>query len=299
MEAYGSAKARLMAMLPESGTAIVNVQDPAHERMLRGCRARVIRCAVAGSGEPAPGGDTALAEVLESGIDGMRLRLTGPWGQVECAVPLIGRYNAMNMVQAIACCHAIGIPTDEIQRAMPDVCAPPGRLEPVRVKGVAGPRVYVDYAHSDDSLRSVLTAVRGAMRDDPSAGRLWVVFGCGGDRDRTKRPRMGLAAAEIADVAIVTSDNPRSEQPGAIVKEILSGVPAELRGKVDVHIEREHAIEFAILHAAENDVVVVAGKGHETEQIKLDSRGQMVTLHFDDREHSAAALRKRSPRSEL
>ncbi len=293
MEAYAAAKSRLLALLPASGLAVVNADDPWHEKIARGCRAPVLRCRVAAE-DRAPGAGCASACVQASGTDGMRLVLAGPWGRIEASVPLIGRYNVMNVLQAVACCHAIGVGAEDIARVLPGIGAPPGRLERVSVKGVAGPKVYVDYAHSDDSLRNVLTAVRGAMREDPAAGRLWVVFGCGGDKDRTKRPRMGLAAAELADEVVVTSDNPRSEHPGVIVKEVLAGIPASLRSKVEVHVEREQAIAAAVLKAAENDIVVIAGKGHETEQIRMDSGGQMVTLHFDDREHAAARLRGRA-----
>ncbi len=309
MDAYAAAKARLFQMLEPQGRAIVNAQDPWAGKVTGASRAPVIACAVTSDGAgpaegspaglpPAPeSGSAAVGQILSSGTSGMQLRLTGPWGVIEGHVPLIGRYNAMNVLQAVACCHAIGAKAEEIEGVLGRISAPPGRLEPVEVEGVQGPKVYVDYAHSDDSLRNALTAVRGAMRGDPKAGKLWAVFGCGGDKDRTKRPRMGKAAAEIADLVVVTSDNPRSEQPGAIVKEVLAGIAAEFKEKVLVHVERDQAIMAAIQGAGEHDVIVIAGKGHETEQIRLDAQGKMVTLHFDDREHAAEQLRARGMRS--
>ena len=133
----------------------------------------------------------------------------------------------------------------------------------------------------------MLGAARGAMGD---RGKLWAVFGCGGDKDRTKRPRMGLAAAEIADRVVVTSDNPRSEKPAAIVNEVLAGIPEALRSKVVVHVERAPAIRHAIENASAGDVVVIAGKGHETEQITSDEHGELIRAHFDDREVAGKVL---------
>lgn len=298
MDNYAASKARLFESLPKDGLAVVNAHDAWSERVTRGCAAPIVACRIVGeSGIALTRSDfEATAQVLASGVSGMHLRLSGPWGTAEGTVPLIGAYNVMNVLQAAVCCHRLGVTGDALSELLPKLTAPPGRLEPVQVPGVAGPRVYVDYAHSDDSLRNVLLAARGAMATDPTAGRLWAVFGCGGDKDRTKRPRMGKAAAEIADAVIVTSDNPRSEQPGAIVKEILAGIDASLRDKVDVHVERDQAIAAAIQRAADNDVIVIAGKGHETEQIRSDGNGTLDSLHFDDREHARQHLAARAGR---
>jgi UDP-N-acetylmuramoyl-L-alanyl-D-glutamate--2,6-diaminopimelate ligase len=154
----------------------------------------------------------------------------------------------------------------------------PGRLE--RVYAASGPLVFVDYAHTPDSLENVLSTLREVC----SGARLTCVFGCGGDRDRTKRPKMGAIAAEIAHRVIVTSDNPRTESPGAIIEEILSGIPP-LKRPVEALADRAQAIETAIKEAGERDVVLIAGKGHETYQIFRDH-----TVHFDDREVAAEAL---------
>lgn len=302
MESYAAAKARLFSMLPADGTAIVNADDAAAEGMVRGCRAAVRRTSL---GTEGGAGASGRVEILSSTIDGMSLRLSGAWGTVEADVPLIGRYNAMNVMQAVEACDAVSVgllgrrlTTQDLALALRKISAPPGRLEPARAGGARSrakpsadlPKVFVDYAHTDDALRNVLTAVRGVLV--PPA-KLWVVFGAGGDKDKTKRPRMGAAAAELADHVVITSDNPRTEKPSAIVTEILSGVPAGARGKVEVQVERGPAIRHAVAAARPHDVVVIAGKGHEVEQTLLDERGKLVTIEFDDRLVAGKALSDR------
>jgi UDP-N-acetylmuramoyl-L-alanyl-D-glutamate--2,6-diaminopimelate ligase len=304
MDDYGAAKARLFEMLAPGATAIVSAGDPASERMLRDCKAKVLRCGIGAGGD-------CSAEVLDESTAGMRLRLTGPWGTVEELVPLIGRYNAMNVLQAVAACHVLGLPLRDLTRGLSRLTAPPGRLE--RVTEPADRfSVFVDYAHSDDSLKNVLAAVAavmpgrrnatgfvhaaaGAAVEPEVAGKLWVVFGCGGDRDKTKRPRMGLGAATLADRVIITSDNPRSEKPGDIVDQVLAGIPTELKSKVQVQIDRAKAIRMAIESAQSGDVIVIAGKGHETEQILPDGAGGTIRTHFDDRDVARAVLAERRP----
>ncbi|MCC6678198.1 MAG: UDP-N-acetylmuramoyl-L-alanyl-D-glutamate--2,6-diaminopimelate ligase [Phycisphaerales bacterium] len=294
MDAYADAKARLFEMLPPEGLAVVNADDPAAERMLRDCSARTLRAGRAGAAAAGP--SAAEVEITRADISGMHLRLRGPWGFIETHVPLIGAYNAMNVLQAVACGQELGMDTDQLRAALPSIKAPPGRLEPVEPPHGAhphpAPRVFVDYAHTDDALKNVLTAVREGMKDGP--GKLWAVFGCGGDKDRTKRPRMGAVASEIADRVIVTSDNPRSENPRDIVNQIIEGIRLARRAGMTVHVEREEAINFAIREADPADVIIIAGKGHETEQIKSDGAGGLVSTHFDDREVARAALRHRA-----
>jgi UDP-N-acetylmuramoyl-L-alanyl-D-glutamate--2,6-diaminopimelate ligase len=242
----------------------------------------------------------------------MRLKLTGPWGTVQELVPLIGRYNAMNILQATAACYVVGLPLRDLARGLPRLSAPPGRLE--RVTEPGDPiSVFVDYAHSDDSLKNVLAAVgavmpgrrhasgrvhaaAGAPMEKEASGKLWVVFGCGGDRDKTKRPRMGLAAATLADRVIITNDNPRTERPGEIVDQVMAGIPADQKDRVIVQIDRAKAIRAAIESAAPGDVIVIAGKGHETEQILPDGNGGTIRTHFDDREIAKAVLAERRPK---
>jgi UDP-N-acetylmuramoyl-L-alanyl-D-glutamate--2,6-diaminopimelate ligase len=309
MEQYAAAKARLFSLLAPGGVAIVNAQDASWQRIAADCRGPLLRCAVGVETEPSNADCTAV--ILEESIHGMLLRLNGPWGSVQASVPLIGRYNAMNVLQAAAACHAVGLSETDLARCLHRVSAPPGRLERVS-EPEDGISVFVDYAHSDDSLRNVLTAVgsvmdgrrhacvhvhdaAGAPVDVPPGPRLWVVFGCGGERDRTKRPRMGLVAATLADRVIITNDNPRREKPGDIVDEVLAGIPSELRPKVTVQIDRARAIRAAIEGAAPGDVIVIAGKGHETEQILPDGAGGTIRTHFDDREVARAILAERRP----
>lgn len=285
MAAYAGAKAELFASLPETGTAIVNADDAQAEVMLRNCRAKRVLCRM---GRGAGSSDAAWGEPVETGRWGMRVRLAGPWGEIDSRVGLMGGHNVMNLLEAVAAVHVSGLSTEAILAGMRDLAAPPGRLEPV-----TGPYdpfiVLVDYAHTDDALANALRAVRPMV----DGGRLCVVFGCGGDRDATKRPRMGAVAVELADRVIVTSDNPRREEPSAIVSQILAGIDGSYRGKLSAEVDRQRAIRRAVLEAEAGDVVLIAGKGHETYQIVPDGRGGTTTRHFDDREVARDALAER------
>ena len=186
---------------------------------------------------------------------------------------LVGDYNESNVLVAAALAEAAGVPHDAIQRVIPSLRPRWGRLEEVwskseKVKG----RVFVDFAHTPDGLEKVLGAARGFTK-----GRLWVVFGAGGDRDPMKRPLMGAACARLADELVVTSDNPRSEEPMEIIRQILVGIPDGASCRVEP--DRRKAIECALVSAAPDDVVIIAGKGHETTQ---EIKG--VKYPFDDRE---------------
>ncbi len=277
MDEYAASKARLFSLLAPSARAIVNMEDPAWTRMVRACKAPVWRCSTVPQGSP-----DCLAETLRTDLDSTRLRLLGPWGKIEASVPLLGPYNAMNVLQATAAAHAMGLVDEDLARGLTHLKPPAGRLERVAHDPFS---VFVDYAHSDDSLRNVLAALRPLVK-----GRLLVVFGCGGDRDKTKRPRMGKVAAQLADLCVVTSDNPRHESPGSIIDEILAGVPREAREKVSVQADRARAIRHALELARPGDLVLIAGKGHETEQLLPDGRGGIQRVHFDDREVARAAL---------
>lgn len=330
MEAYGAAKAMLFAALPADGVAVVNIQDVAHSQMARSAptTARIIRCTV--DGGVGSGGETGSGVGLGLPITGgtapetvRRARAVGAGttstevefvGFAEHAhvvrIPLIGAFNVMNALQAIAVVHALYGGTGEddfsfeiIGEALSRAAPPAGRVEPV-TRDEAPIGVFVDYAHTDDALKTVLSTVRGAMNDHQraasarSAGQLWCVFGCGGDRDRTKRPKMGRIAAERADRVVITSDNPRTENAEAIIAEIQTGIPAAQAGKVVVEPDRERAIRRAVREAAPGDVVVIAGKGHEDYQILPDPSkpGATITRHFDDREVARAALTERGIR---
>lgn len=291
MEAYATAKAKLFGLLGPNGLALVNADDAAAGRMTEGTRARVLACR-----ESARDADGCHGQILGASIRGMRLRLSGPWGNIEASVPLIGSYNLMNVLQATAACHDMGMDAAQLARGLSRIQAPPGRLERVSTPDddIA---VCVDYAHTDDALRNMLEAVNSTLSASVAKGgerpRVWVVFGCGGDRDKTKRPKMGRVAAELADQVVVTSDNPRSEEPRQIVQEILAGIDQDKRTRLAVHIDRETAIRHAVENAGAGDVVIVAGKGHETEQIFSDGKGGLVRTHFDDREVAREALNRR------
>jgi UDP-N-acetylmuramoyl-L-alanyl-D-glutamate--2,6-diaminopimelate ligase len=303
MEAYGAAKARLFETLGPDGWAVVNAEDPWHAVMLERCRAKVIRCSVRDTGAACPTAGAeepshkeraylACATIRSMTMTGARIHFDGPWGQFETSVRLVGRHNVMNALQALCASWAAGVQRPALERVIRTAAAPPGRLEPVT--GAHDPyAVLVDYAHTDDAMRKVISALTPLVHGSEPRGRLILVFGCGGDRDRTKRPRMGAAGSGMADVVIVTSDNPRTERPSDIIDQILSGISAENRGKVQVEVDRKRAIRKAVEMARPGDLVLIAGKGHETEQIMPDGRGGTVRHHFDDREVARAALAER------
>jgi UDP-N-acetylmuramoyl-L-alanyl-D-glutamate--2,6-diaminopimelate ligase len=215
-----------------------------------------------------------------SALDGIRMTVDTPRGRLALRSALIGEHNVMNLLGAVATGLALGLAPDVIGRALAGVSAVPGRFEQVRAGQAA--LVVVDYAHTPDALERVLATARKITR-----GRLGVVFGCGGDRDRGKRPIMGEIAARLADRLWVTSDNPRSERPEAIIDEIAVGV-ARVAGGADRAArepDRRQAIRAALGWAGADDTVVIAGKGHETYQIV----GADV-LDFDDRAVARAAL---------
>lgn len=275
LEAYAAAKARLFTMLPDDGVAVVNADDPAHAQMSATTRARVIRCSTLGAEAD------ASARIVAMDRGGSTIIFEGPWGTIEARVGLVGRHNAENLLLATTVVSAMGIPVDAIQEALPTLVAPPGRLEPVTAPD-APFSVFVDYAHTDDALENVLSAVRPLVRAD---GRLSVVFGCGGDRDRTKRPRMARVACAQADRVFVTSDNPRTESPASIVEEVLTGVPEDTHACVFSEVDREQAIQRALSEATPGEIVLIAGKGHEDYQILGTERRD-----FDDRLVARAAL---------
>ena len=268
MEDYFDAKRRLFT--PEHARhAVVNADDPWGRRLLE---------------DPAIAttsyGIDAAADVRADDVSVDAGGATVVIGGVSVRTALRGRFNVENVLAALAAAQVVGIGLDVGARGVGEVQRVPGRMEPVD----AGQdfTVVVDYAHTPDSIHSVLRGARGSAE-----GRVIVVFGCGGDRDRAKRPMMGQAAAEDADLVIVTNDNPRTEDPLAIIDEITSGIPDGAAAIVEP--DRAAAIERAIDAARPGDVVVVAGKGHETTQ-EIDG----VLMPFDDREVARAALARRS-----
>ena len=285
MDAYAGAKARLFEGLGADAIAVVNTDDPNAERMTRAVRARVVRCSALDESADvfARGGERTIA--------GQEVSARGPWGTLRGRLRLLGAHNLMNMIEALAAAHALGAEVAVMDDRLDALTAPPGRLEPVAAPdGAPAPTVLVDYAHTDDALAHALAAVRPIV---PDGGRLWVVFGCGGDRDRAKRPRMGAVAARLADRLVITSDNPRSEEPGSIIDMIRAGVGAAARDRVLVQENRARAIECAIAGADGRDVVLLAGKGHEDYQIISDGAGGVTRIDFDDRLVARSALERR------
>jgi len=287
-EAYLAAKRRLFELLPDDAARVLNADDPASASM-DAPNARW--CSAAGDARAA-----WTVGVDGRTLDGMDLRIGSPVGAIAGRVGLVGSYNAMNVLQALASADAVlekrGLGADErryaLERGLGAIRPVRGRLE--RVSGADDDlAVFVDFAHTDDALRSTLGAVREVIGDR----RLCAVFGCGGDRDATKRPRMGAAAAEMADRVILTSDNPRRESPGSIIDAVLNGIAEDRRADVEVHADRARAIRGALLDAVPGDVVVIAGKGHETEQISSDGAGNLVSSRFDDAEVARRFLRER------
>ncbi len=222
-------------------------------------------------------------ELVEQDETVQRVRLHTPQGVSRVIeLPLLGEFNLYNVLAAASAASLLGVDLETIARGLEAVPQVPGRMERVS----ATPLVLVDYAHTEDGLRKVLPAARKLR-----PGRLLVVFGCGGDRDRTKRPKMGKVVSELADLCFVTSDNPRSEAPEAIIEEIL---PPMDKHKTVVEPDRRKAIMLALAEAKEDDVVVIAGKGHEQGQIFADR-----TVPFDDREVAREALRELRGRKAL
>jgi UDP-N-acetylmuramoyl-L-alanyl-D-glutamate--2,6-diaminopimelate ligase len=255
MEDYFLAKRRLFVPGGSGeapGASVVNAGDPYGRRLA----------------QEVPGALTYAVEMeadymatdLRCGPDGCRFRLRSPAGERDVALPMPGRFNVANALAALAAVHALGGPLDELVVALEAGIRVPGRFEPVEEGQDFA--VLVDYAHTPDSLENVLRSARDIA---PLGGRVICVFGAGGDRDRGKRPLMGEIAARLSDVVLVTSDNPRSEEPEAILEEILAGI--EERGHaVGKIVDRREAIEAAVGEARSGDVLVIAGKGHEQGQ---------------------------------
>ncbi|MGA0172549.1 MAG: UDP-N-acetylmuramoyl-L-alanyl-D-glutamate--2,6-diaminopimelate ligase [Phycisphaerales bacterium] len=291
MESYAAAKRRLFESLDGEAIAIVNAGDPAAKAMLEGCVAKPLSFAVIDPhAEGQPREADVKARIGFMSPDGTEILLETPWGEAEVRLPLVGRHNVENALAAIATVGSLGVPFATIVSALASIAAPPGRLEPVATDALPEDErftVLVDYAHTDDALRRALEALRPIV---PPGSKLRCLFGCGGDRDRTKRPRMAAAACSLADEVIVTSDNPRTEDPSAIVAEILTGVPAG--ATVDAIVDRREAIRAAIVRSARGDVLLIAGKGHEDYQIVGREKRS-----FDDRIESAAAIEARAAKS--
>ncbi len=277
LEAYREAKIDLFAnprYQPTDGpmVSVLNVDDPSAEIFAARARGPVRRFGIAA-------GDYQ-ATVLVLRADGSDFVLRYPGGTVAATTQLVGKFNVSNALTALALAIELGVDPADATAALAEIPPVDGRFQRVPESGNGKPTVVVDYAHTPDGLEKVLSTAA-----EIAPGRVVAVFGCGGDRDRTKRPKMAAVTAQYARTIIVTSDNPRTENPEAIIDEILTGFTPAERDVVIVEVERERAIHRAILTAAPDDLVVIAGKGHEDYQIFADR-----TIHFDDREVAAGAL---------
>jgi len=282
---YIASKRRLFSdLLAPDRTAVVNISDPWAGRITSGCRARSISFSLDGST-----GADIVPVAISGGIDGFTARLRTPWGEHEARSRLVGDVNLANLMAALGAACALGHDPATVLEGMKRMEKVPGRLEVIAAAGQR--RVFVDYSHTPDAVRAACAILRPL-----TAGRLWVVVGCGGDRDRGKRPLMGRAAAEGGDVVVVTSDNPRTEDPREIIDMIVPGVeeagfrPAAGDGMEGtrlyaVETDRASAIRLAIVSSSPGDCILVAGKGHEDYQIFRDR-----TIHFSDQETVRAVL---------
>lgn len=273
MAAYFEAKALLFSDHYLVGRAIVNQDDPYGQQLLERLGDRAWSYSV----------ESATADFYTSelvyGANGVQGRLHTPLGSIPFMLPLVGQFNLSNLLAAVGAALHLGVTLSQVGECLPQFGGVPGRMERVVVHPEQAVSVIVDYAHTPDSLQNALRAARPFV-----AGRLICVFGCGGDRDRTKRPQMGKIAYELADLAIVTSDNPRTEDPQRILADILAGIPAQLPAE-QVVCDRAAAIRAAIAQAQPGDCVLIAGKGHEDYQILGTEK-----IHFDDREQAREAL---------
>jgi UDP-N-acetylmuramoyl-L-alanyl-D-glutamate--2,6-diaminopimelate ligase len=269
-EEYLAAKTRLFSALALEATAVLNKQSPETEFIAAHTSASLLWYAI--------GEKTDLTAHIESmDITGTAFNLEHAGQSVSVRTPLLGLYNVSNCLAAAGLCLAAGFDAETIAAGLSALETIPGRLEKIDASDFS---IIIDYAHTDDALKNVLTTLKPLCK-----GKLWVVFGCGGDRDRTKRPRMARVAEELADYVIVTSDNPRTENPSDIIDEIIAGFEKKETQTIAIEPDRKKAIEMAIDSAEKDDTVLIAGKGHEDYQIIGKQK-----FHFSDKEIAQECL---------
>ena len=276
MEAYGAAKRKLFEIT--KGYAVINADDAYSAELRKATRAKVLSYAIDKSADITP-------DQNDFSADGLSFTARTPLGEIEIRSSLVGRPHAYNILCTIGIGIALGFNAEIIARGISASKGAAGRFETV-TDGASDLTVVVDYAHTPDALLNVLKTARDAAKS--KNGRVITVFGCGGDRDKTKRPLMGQAAAVWSDVVIATSDNPRSEDPEQILRDIEVGLK-QAGGNYQLVTDRREAIFTAITEAQPNDVVIIAGKGHEDYQILATGK-----IHFDDREVAKEALQQRT-----
>jgi UDP-N-acetylmuramoyl-L-alanyl-D-glutamate--2,6-diaminopimelate ligase len=276
MDAYFAAKTLLFRALGQAdkkATACLNLDDAWGQQLAYtgGLTAQVLGFGTHPSA-------AIRADDITVGAHGCDFQLTSPWGSAPAQVSLLGRHNVSNALAALAACGALGVPLKTMLGVLATMPPVPGRLEPV--PNQRGLTIFVDYAHTDDALGNVLRTLRELTR-----GRLITVFGCGGNRDKTKRPKMGAIVARLADYALLTSDNPRTEDPAEIIRQCAAGFGASKNFATEV--DREKAIGQALALARPGDVVLIAGKGHENYQ-----EFAHTIVPFDDRDVVQRWLKK-------
>jgi len=279
MDDYLDAKATLFETLAPEAPAVLNIADPATPRLAERASGRLVTYGWDRGAGATP--DYCL-DRFDSRQDGSKLYLKTPAAEGSIETPLFGRANAENIAAAAATAMELGFSFDEVCQAVAGFNGERGRLQAVDAGQAFD--VFIDFAHTPAALQAALEATRSIV----GAGQVIVVFGCGGDKDRAKRPLMGSIAAAAANVAVVTSDNPRSEEPDAIIDEIIAGIGANPAATVHVEANRAAAIDLGLAMAAPGDCVLIAGKGHETEQIFRDR-----TIPFDDAEVATSWLARR------
>ncbi len=274
-EDYFAAKRRLFEGTGASapGAGVIN-RDDAYAKQLAGLAARTLTYGLE------PGADITTRKPAVS-FSGIEFTAETPIGKIDVRSPLVGRINVYNILAAIGAGVALDLAREVIAMGIAQLSSVPGRFE--RIDAGQPFLVVVDYAHTDDALRNLLSTAKELNPD----GRIITLFGCGGDRDRTKRPLMGEAAGRSSDIVVLTSDNPRSEDPLLIINDAIVGVQ-RTQAKSLVEPDRERAIEIALDQARPGDIVLLAGKGHETSQVLRDR-----TIDFDDREMALRMLRRR------
>jgi len=257
LDNYLAAKTLLFSSLPPHGMAVLNAQSSAAKTIASQIKRRILWYAIE---EPAD----LKAHIHEMDEHGSVFSIEFNQYMEKVTTPLCGMYNISNHLAAAGLCLAAGFSLSAIAGGLSALTCVPGRLEPVNspVATRRGIRIFVDYAHTDDALENVLKTLRPLCR-----GRLVVVFGCGGDRDKTKRPRMARIAEALADVVVITSDNPRTEDPQAIIEDVCAGFSSAYRRRVKVEPDRKKAIFQTLAESRRDDVILLAGKGHETYQI--------------------------------
>ena len=275
MESYADAKRQLF-QIEGLQYAVINADDEFGQSLLKEVSDAVSVVAYSLSGNALQGISTIRATQVTLDKNGITMQVDTPWGSGELHSSLLGRFNAENLLASLSCLLVMGLKLEDVLERLAKISTVPGRME--RIEGKKDPMVIVDYAHTPDALEHVLKAAR-----EHCAGKLWCVFGCGGDRDQGKRPLMGEVAATLSDNTIVTDDNPRHEDPKKIINGILSGI--ENRDHVSVEHDRAMAIRSAIEQADKNDLVLIAGKGHEDYQLIGDEKRP-----FSDREYVKVLL---------